>query len=82
MWFKESSSYFCKTENFGYGEINERSFSNPTPGDGIGRPVILLEYFCPNTKRVKGNLSMTSHKTEVIPLIMQYGLFTEEVNPG
>ena len=24
--------YFCKIENFAYGEINERSFSNPTPG--------------------------------------------------
>ena len=21
--------YFCETENFAYGEINERSFSNP-----------------------------------------------------
>ena len=24
--------YFCDIENFAYGEINERSFSNPTPG--------------------------------------------------
>ena len=24
--------YFCKIENFTYGEINERSFSNPHPG--------------------------------------------------
>ena len=31
MWFKESNSYFCKIENFAYGEINERSFSNPHP---------------------------------------------------
>ena len=23
--------YFCKIENFAYGEINERSFSNPQP---------------------------------------------------
>ena len=23
--------YFCKIENFAYGEINERSFSNPRP---------------------------------------------------
>ena len=23
--------YFCKNENFAYGEINERSFSTPTP---------------------------------------------------
>ena len=23
--------YFCQIENFAYGEINERSFSNPHP---------------------------------------------------
>ena len=27
--------YFCKIENFAYGEINERSFSNPTTGPFI-----------------------------------------------
>ena len=32
MWFRESNRYFCKIENFAYGEISERSFSNPTPG--------------------------------------------------
>ena len=31
MWFRESNRYFCKIENFAYGEINERSFSNPHP---------------------------------------------------
>ena len=31
MWFMESNRYFCKIENFAYGEINERSFSNPHP---------------------------------------------------
>ena len=31
MWFEESNMYFCKIENFAYGEINERSFSNPHP---------------------------------------------------
>ena len=30
MWYK-SSRYFCQIENFAYGEINERSFSNPHP---------------------------------------------------
>ena len=30
-WFKESNSYFCKIENFAYGQINEQSFSNPQP---------------------------------------------------
>ena len=28
-WFKESNIYFCHIENFAYGEIKERSFSNP-----------------------------------------------------
>ena len=32
MWCKESNMHFCKIENFAYGEINERSFSNPHPG--------------------------------------------------
>ena len=31
MWFKESNRYFCKIEIFVYGEISERSFSNPRP---------------------------------------------------
>ena len=31
MWFRESNRYFCKIENFAYGEISERGFSNPHP---------------------------------------------------
>ena len=31
MWCKWSNRYFCKIENSAYGEINERSFSNPHP---------------------------------------------------
>ena len=31
MWFEKSNMHFCKIENFAYGEINERSFSNPHP---------------------------------------------------
>ena len=31
MWFKESNTYFSKTENFAYGEINEQGSSNPHP---------------------------------------------------
>ena len=31
MWFRESNRYFCKIENLAYGEISERSFSNPHP---------------------------------------------------
>ena len=34
MWFEESNMYFCEIENFAYGEINERSFSNPHPWQG------------------------------------------------
>ena len=35
MWFRESNRYFCNIEYFAYGEISERSFSNPHP-----RPVL------------------------------------------
>ena len=31
LWFRESSRYFCRIENCAYGEISERSFSNPHP---------------------------------------------------
>ena len=31
MGFNKSNSNFFKIENFAYGDINERSFSNPTP---------------------------------------------------
>ena len=31
MWFKYFKRYFCEIENFAYGEIDERSFSNPQP---------------------------------------------------
>ena len=31
MWFEESNMYFCKIENFPYGEIKKQSFSNPLP---------------------------------------------------
>ena len=34
MWFVESNMYFCEIENFAYGEINERSFSNSHPWFG------------------------------------------------
>ena len=35
MWIGESNRYFCKIEKFAYGEISERSFSNPHPWYGI-----------------------------------------------
>ena len=35
MWCKESNRYTGRLENFAYREINERSFSNPTPIDVI-----------------------------------------------
>ena len=31
MTFKEYNRYFCQIENFAYGEIDERNFSNPHP---------------------------------------------------
>ena len=44
MWFKEYDKYFCKIENFVYGEIKERSVSNHHPTmmeslDFIGKSV-------------------------------------------
>ena len=36
MWFEESNMCFCQVENFAYGEINERSFSNPHPRSNQG----------------------------------------------
>ena len=35
MWSSESNRYCCKIENFAYGEISERSFSNPHPRSAI-----------------------------------------------
>ena len=35
MWFRESNRYFCKIENFAYGEISERNFSNPHPSTWV-----------------------------------------------
>ena len=35
MWFRESNRYFRNIENFAYGEISERSFSNPHPWSNI-----------------------------------------------
>ena len=32
MRFKECNRYFCQIENFAYGEVDERNFSNPHPG--------------------------------------------------
>ena len=40
MWFRESNRYFCEIENFAYGEISERSFSNPHPCTSVD------PYFC------------------------------------
>ena len=38
MWFRESNRYFCKIENFAYGEISEQSFSNPHPRNATFAP--------------------------------------------
>ena len=42
LWFKETNRYFCKSENFAYGEMNERSLGNPVtpkrhPGTGMNQ---------------------------------------------
>ena len=35
LWLNEFNSYFCKIENFAYGEINEWIFSNHHPGPQV-----------------------------------------------
>ena len=40
--------YFCEIENFAYGEINERSFSNPTPGVGLHGLVYIFSKYRAN----------------------------------
>ena len=53
MWFKGSSSYFCKIENFAYGEINEQSYSNPHPWTDRFRAVVSsLRTITTSTKRM------------------------------
>ena len=47
MWFRESNRYFCKMENFSYGEISEQSFSNPHPSS-------LSNDFTPASTKLKG----------------------------
>ena len=67
MWFK-SNSYFCKIENFAYGEINERSFSNPQPWSEhlpIQTPrTVLLAIHVSSFKWIKQNIIIN------IPLIL------------
>ena len=61
MWFKYFKRYFCEIKNFAYGEIDERSFSNPQPWsvnssppgwngchftDDIFRCIFVNEKFC------------------------------------
>ena len=44
MWFRESNRYFCKIENCAYGEISERSFSNPHPWKCASQNLIKTTY--------------------------------------
>ena len=46
MWFKESNRYFRMIENLAYGEINERSFSNPHPWSTQADPNCLPQWYC------------------------------------
>ena len=59
MWFKESSSYFCKTEYFPNGNINERSISNPTPQvHKKNIEICMYVFFFSETKRPGPNISV------------------------
>ena len=44
MRFKEYNRYFCQIENFAYGEIDERSFSNPHPWSDTGCAIKILNF--------------------------------------
>ena len=61
MWFKEPNGYFCEIENFAYGEINERSFSNPHPSTTL-LPEILLG----GQSEPKKPISFSSHIFEEV----------------
>ena len=41
MWFEEPDMYFWHIENIAYGEINERSFSNPHPRFATTRSTVI-----------------------------------------
>ena len=45
MWFRESNRYFCKIENFAYGEISERSFSNPHPWTRVNNATQMMQTY-------------------------------------
>ena len=55
-WFKESNRYFWKIENFAYGEINERGFSNPHPWGAV---TIAMKFAESNHHRVSFKYSLT-----------------------
>ena len=52
MWFEESNMHFFKIENFAYGKINERGFSDPHPRFGEAELIfsLLLTWMICRTK--------------------------------
>ena len=60
--YKKCNRYFCKIENFVYIEINERSFSIPTPGR---QQAIALN-----------NLLLTGpHANKIVEILIKYSNF-------
>ena len=52
----ESNRYFCKIENFAYGEISERSFSNPLTNNHVSKsrePIFKIHTILCSLKTVK-----------------------------
>ena len=64
MWFEESNMYSCKIDNFAYGEINERSFSNPHPRWTLPNRV---PSSCP-VRRIPGMTRFTRQDDKVLPM--------------
>ena len=80
MWFEESNMYFCKIENFGYGEINERSFSNPHPNTGLMLPLhkpilwmswmsaLDIQVYCSDLHNVIEYWAPSQYKNVILPV--------------
>ena len=68
MWSKESSGYFFKMEIFAYGEINERGFSNPTPGPGT--------VWCSECRFLRPRFGEMWHSCQILTLDFPLKYFT------
>ena len=71
MWFDEYNTCFCNIENFAYGEINERRFSNHHPRMALGKTNVILDIF----HTLLGILDKIS-----LPLYLYWRIYTDKLN--